>query len=164
MTFAAFARAPFLWSVAVLAIYAPFVFLQPVVQERGDCEDWLWCDARYVGLILSHNLDTAHLWALLIIPGAFLGFLAAYIDGRGASRSAHWYMAPFVVTLVGLTTYFLIQPFGLFINVSESYRPAVIVNSLHVALTLAIFASVLCGLIVVLGALVWRWFKRSAAS
>src|SRR5262245_29071064 len=105
--FQSFARAPLIWSGATLLLYAPFAFIAPVVQPPPeDCTDWLWCDSRYVGLVFDPTPDPGNLIALLIIPGAFLAFIAAHLVARGPNKFAHWFMAPTVLTFVALSIFF----------------------------------------------------------
>src|SRR5262245_65934348 len=81
-----FARAPVTWSLAVLALYAPFAFIEPVNQAPPDCYGWAWCAYGYISLVFDPTPDPIHLLALLIIPSAFMRSEERRVGKAGRSR------------------------------------------------------------------------------
>jgi hypothetical protein len=163
--FWSFVRAPLAWSFAVLALYAPFAFIEPVTQPPAPgCDDWLWCDSRYVGLVLDPTPDPSHLYALLILPSALIVFLAARIAARGRNRHAHWFMAGPVLAMLACPIIFVFYPVQfIFLDVSASYLPALIVVTVQVAFSLAMLAALPLALLTLIGALAWRFRPRGGA-
>jgi hypothetical protein len=153
---AAFLRAPLAWSLAILALYAPLAFLEPVISPPpSTCDDWLWCDLRYVGIILDRTPSPAHLAALLIIPSGLLAFLAAHV--ARADARAHWFMAGPLFAIVAATALFAVFPIQHFaINAGASYAPALVLVTLQVGAWTGIVAGLPLALLTLLGA----WIRR----
>ena len=153
-----FARAPLAWSLAILALYAPFAFVAPVVQPPPPgCDDWLWCSDAYVGLVLDRTPDSRNLQSLLIIPSAFVAFFAARISARGPNPYAHWFMAGPVVAMIACPILLVFWPVHLFfVDVSASHLAALIVTSIHAGLALAMLAALPLAALTLIGALAWR--------
>lgn len=159
--FLAFARAPLIWSVAILVLYAPLAFIEPViVPPPADCTDWLWCDSRYVGLVFNPAPEASNLFALILIPATLLIFLAARIAARGPNAHAHWFMLGPALGFLAAAIATAFIPVHFFINTTESYRPAVLHGSVQFAFFLGILASLPIALITLIGALAWRRVKR----
>ncbi len=160
-----FARAPLAWSLAVLALYAPLAFSEPVIEPPPPgCDDWLWCDSRYVGLVFDPAPDPENLYALLIIPSAFIAFLAARVAARGPNRHAHWFMAGPALALIAGPLVLLIMPVHMILlDVAASYPFAVIALTLHAGVTLGMLAALPLAILTLLGALAWRLLPPGGA-
>jgi hypothetical protein len=159
--FWSFARAPLTWSLAVLALYAPFALIEPVNQAPPDCYGWAWCDYGYIGLVFDPTPAPGHLLALLIIPSAFMAFLAAHIAGAGASDRAHWFMlGPLAALIICpiLLVFFLFVPYVFFVD--PAHFPALIVLAIQAGLALAILASPALAYLTLVGALLWHFRPR----
>lgn len=154
-----FIRAPLLWGLAFVALYAPLAFVEPVLAPPPPgCTDWLWCDHTYAGLAFNARPAMEHLYALIAIPNAFLSFLAARVAG---ARRGHWFMAGPVLALLGACAY-AVSPFSVahfFVDASASYRPAVWVASLQFGLMLGMLSGLPAALATLAGSLVWRFAR-----
>jgi len=159
--FWSFARAPVTWSLAVLALYAPFAFIEPVNQAPPDCYGLAWCAYGYISLVFDPTPDPIHLLALLIIPSAFMAFLAAHIAGAGSSDRAHWFMLGPLAALIicpVLLILFLFVPYVFFVE--PAHIPALVVLAIGAGLALAILASPALAYLTLVGALAWHFRPR----
>lgn len=153
-----FARAPLAWSFAILALHAPFAFVEPVIYPPpARCIDYLDCGYRYVGLVFDPTPHPANLAVLLIVPSTFLAFLAARVAGIRDSPRAHWFMAGPVFAIIGALALFYVFPIQhLFIRTSVSFVPALIAVTQQVGLHFGALAGVPIALLTLIGAAIWR--------
>jgi hypothetical protein len=159
-----FARAPLAWSTAIVALLAPLVFLRPVVVDSDPgCTDWLWCEGdRLVGVTFNDRPDLA-LYALLAIPTTFAVFLAARMNARGPNPRAHWYMAyPLLAAIPGGIFGASIADF--FTDTSNSFPPAVLLETSQGALVFGTITAFLGGLVILIAAAGWRLVDRLRGS
>lgn len=162
--FWSFVRAPLAWSFAVLALYAPFAFMAPVMAPTCN-QGWFDCQELYVGLAFDPTPRPEHLFALLIVPSAFVAFLAAGVAARGPNHRAHWFMAGPVIALISGLLFFQFLPFHLFfVDTAHSYRPAMIVAGIQVGVLLGMLGVLPLAVFTLLGALAWRFRPRTLAA
>jgi hypothetical protein len=164
--FWSFARAPLAWSLALLALYAPFAFIRPVTRPPPPgCDDWLWCSDAYVGLVFERTPHPEDLVALLIVPSAFVAFLAARIAAGAPNRHAHWFMAGPVLAMISGPIILVFYPVHLFFaDVSRSYVPALIGLTIQAGFWLAMWAAFPLAVVTLLGAVAWRLRPRPLAA
>jgi hypothetical protein len=159
----AFGRVPALWGLAMVALYAPLAFIEPVREPPPpSCEDWLWCSDAYVGLAFNPLPDAAHLYALIALPNAFIAYFAAHVAGAPAPRR-HWFMAAPLLALAASSLYFTLYPAHLiFLDTARSWPPAVWTVTLQFQLFMGYVLGSPAALLTLGGAAVWRAARRPA--